>query len=62
MPYRGTQALRHSFATHLLEAGTGLRCIQGMWMHNNSKATEIYTHVNTIHLQTIKSPLYGIDF
>lgn len=53
----GIHSLRHSFATHLLEAGTDISHIQKLLGHHNIKTTLIYTQVTDATLNNIKSPL-----
>lgn len=50
-------ALRHSFATHLIEGGTDIFSIKELLGHTNIRTTTKYIHVSKKHISKIQSPL-----
>jgi site-specific recombinase XerD len=58
----GPHCLRHSFATHLLEAGVDPLTLQRLLGHSNLRTTTTYLHVRQERLEHISSALDLIDF
>jgi site-specific recombinase XerD len=63
LPERGgIHSLRHSFATHLLEAGVDTLTLQRLLGHSRLATTTTYLHVRQERLEKVSSALDLIDF
>ena len=57
----GIHSLRHSFATHLLEAGVEITIVQRLLGHGSLSTTSTYLHVRQERLAQIAGPLQLLD-
>ena len=53
--------IRHTFATHLLEAGTDMAIIQDLLGHNNIRTTKIYAKITSAVIKKVKSPVASMN-
>jgi site-specific recombinase XerD len=57
----GIHALRHAFATHLIESGVNVPTVQRLLGHRSVSSTMRYFHLSQTHLATVRSPLDSLD-